>query len=86
MDYMASLKHFCDNKISFDLIFIDPPYNMKIIDKILNYINQNNLLNKNGQVVCEYQNDILKEEYGNIKLLKTKKYAIRYVAIYKNTK
>lgn len=86
MDYMTSLKYFCDNKISFDLIFIDPPYNMKIIDKILNYINQNNLLNKNGQVVCEYQNDILKEEYGNIKLLKTKKYAIRYVAIYKNTK
>ena len=57
--------------------------NIKIL---VNYINQNNLLNKNGQVVCEYQNDILKEEYGNIKLLKTKKYAIRYVAIYKNTK
>ena len=59
---------------------------MKVIDKILNYINQNNLLNKNGQVICEYQNDILKEEYGDIKLLKIKKYAIRYVAIYKNTK
>ena len=59
---------------------------MKIIDKILNYINQNNLLKKDGRVAREYQNDILKEEYGNIKLLKTKKYAIRYVAIYKNTK
>ena len=90
-DYVSILK--CNYKTflenmnnSVDIIFIDPPYNMKIIDKILNYINQNNLLNKNGQVVCEYQNDILKEEYGNIKLLKTKKYAIRYVAIYKNTK
>ena len=86
MDSYEALRALAKKGKVFDIIFIDPPYNMKVIDKILNYINQNNLLNKNGQVICEYQNDILKEEYGDIKLFKIKKYAIRYVAIYKNTK
>lgn len=82
-DYMMALKYFKDNKISFDLIFIDPPYEMKIIDNVLDYISNNNLLNRGGQVICEYQEENLKEKYGDIVLKSKKKYSIRYVAIYK---
>ena len=38
-------------KIKFDIIFIDPPYKEKRINFLLNKINKNNILKKNGIVV-----------------------------------
>ncbi|MCX6148578.1 MAG: 16S rRNA (guanine(966)-N(2))-methyltransferase RsmD [Candidatus Kapabacteria bacterium] len=41
-------------KSSFDLIFSDAPYNLKVSNQILNEIINNNLLNKDGLIMLEY--------------------------------
>ncbi|MDD4036325.1 MAG: 16S rRNA (guanine(966)-N(2))-methyltransferase RsmD [Bacilli bacterium] len=83
-EYISALKYFNKNNIKFDLIFLDPPYNLDIINKILNYINDYNLLNINGLVICERNNNNFKDYYGNLTLIKNKKVGIANVYIYQN--
>ena len=42
---------------SFDLIFIDPPYDTKLLDKTLAKIIEFDKLNKNGIIICETRVD-----------------------------
>ena len=37
MDYQKALALFADEKIRFDLVFLDPPYGMKINEKIISF-------------------------------------------------
>lgn len=82
MDYKKALDYYKNNNIKFDLVFLDPPYKKHIINEILDYLLNNNLLNNNGLVICEFME---KEEYLNnkLELFKEKKYGEKYVLIYK---
>ena len=82
MDYREALSYYKNRNIKFDLIFLDPPYKEKIINDILFNIENNNLLNKNGLVICEL---IKKEDYISDKLIlfKERKYGDKIVLIYK---
>ena len=82
-DYKKSLKYFNENNIKFDLIFVDPPYDYHIIEKIIKYVDEYNLLNDNGLLILEFEKENLEEIYGNLKLIKSKKYSWKYVYIYK---
>lgn len=82
-DYKKSLKYFNENRITFDLIFVDPPYDYHVIEKIINYVYEYNLLNNNGLLILEFENEKLEETYNNLKLIKSKKYSWKYVYIYK---
>jgi len=82
-DYKKSLKYFNENRITFDLIFVDPPYDYHVIEKIIKYVSDYNLLNDNGLLILEFENEKLEEIYGNLKLIKSKKYSWKYVYIYK---
>ena len=44
MDYKLALKKFKDENLSFDIIFLDPPYRLNIVEEIIDFINTNNLL------------------------------------------
>jgi len=74
-DYLDALNRF---DIKFDLIFLDPPYKDNIINEIIMLIDKNNLLNKNGLIVCEtdYPLEI------NRKVYKIRKYGQKYIQIY----
>ena len=82
-DYTSSIKKFSENNIKFDIIFIDPPYGKikikSVIDKIIKY----DILNKNGIIVCEYEGEILEENYDYLNLIKYRKYGRTYISIYK---
>lgn len=56
-DCYSALEYFKDNKIKFDIIFLDPPYktdyNIKTTDLILKY----DLLNEDGKIVIETDNE-----------------------------
>jgi len=41
----------------FDLIFADPPYDLKHIDKVIELVFKNNLLNKGGWLILEHDRD-----------------------------
>lgn len=80
-DYMNALNSFID-KIKFDLIFLDPPYKLNCIDNIIRFILDNDLLNNNGLIICEYDSEINKE-YEELKIIKDKKYGSKYILIFK---
>ena len=80
MDYNKALKYFKEKNIKFDLIILDPPYHRLFINKILNFIVENNLLNDGGIVVCEYEEE--KVDNNTLKVLKEKKYGTKNVKVY----
>ena len=85
IDYKRSLKYFNENNTKFDLIFVDPPYDYHVIEKIIKYVSEYNLLNENGLLVLEFEKKKLEESYNNLKLIKFKKYSWKYVYIYKKS-
>ena len=80
-DYIDALKYFYNNNIKFDIIFLDPPYKLNLINNCLKLIEKYDLLNKNGIIVCEYEQEIINSNY---KLLKEKKYGSKNIKIYLN--
>ena len=78
-DYNKALDSFKD-KYKFDLIFLDPPYNLDCIDNILDKVIELDLLNQNGLVICEYEFDNFKDNYSNLELIK---YGYKNIKIYR---
>ena len=76
IDYKKFLKT-TEKKI--DIIFLDPPYKENQLDKALKIIEERELLNDKGIVVCEY-------EIGNpkttLKLIKEKSYGPKKIKIF----
>ena len=79
-DYIECLKLLEKEKIKFDLIFLDPPYDKGMGIKSIEYIYDFNLLSENGLIVLEtsekesipevlYEFEIVDErKYGRIKI------------------
>ena len=82
-DYKEALLYFKNNNIKFNIIIVDAPYKLKVMEEVINLINNYNLLQDNGLLVLEYSYDKLKDSYNNLKLYKNKKYGDKYVNIYK---
>ena len=80
-DYNDALNYFKNNKIKFDLIFLDPPYKLMLINRILEFIYLNDLLNEGGLVICEYEDETVLND--DLQLIKNKKYGTKKVDIYK---
>ncbi len=78
MDYMNALDYFREKKITFDLIFLDPPYKLNLINSCLEYIEKHHLLKENGLIICEYENEKIHDIYTTIK---EKKYGDKFVKI-----
>lgn len=75
-DYTKYLK---TTNLKFDIIYLDPPYDLDIIPKILELININNLLNKKGIIIIECTN--IPEININFKIISNKKYSNKHVII-----
>lgn len=84
MDFKDALSKFKNNKKRFDLIILDPPYNLNLINDCLELIYEYDLLNLKGIVVCEYENEIL--NFDKFEILKCKKYSNKCITIYKRVK
>lgn len=82
-DYNDALKYFKDNNIKFNLIFLDPPYNLECLDDILDKVIDYDLLIDDGLVICEYEFNDFKEEYKDLELIKDKKYGYKNIRIYR---
>ena len=80
-DYQNALLDFKNKNIKFDIIFLDPPYKLNLINNCLNKILEYNLLNSDGIIVCEYENEII--ENSKLNLIKEKKYGSKNIKIFK---
>ena len=54
LDYKVALKKLASDSKTFDIIFLDPPYRMNIVEEIIDFIKEHNMLNENGIIVCQY--------------------------------
>ncbi|MBR5314276.1 MAG: 16S rRNA (guanine(966)-N(2))-methyltransferase RsmD [Clostridia bacterium] len=57
VDYKEYLRG-ARNREKFDIVFLDPPYSMKIIPEILDMLVKNDMLNVNAKVICESEDGI----------------------------
>lgn len=82
-DYKNALCMFHDKSIKFDVIFLDPPYKLNLINNSIKLVMDYELLNDNGIIVCEYESEVI-DDFFNLELIKCKKYGDKYISIYKN--
>lgn len=82
MDYKKCLDYLSHEGISFDIIFLDPPYKKMVVGDIIEFILGNNLLSDEGLIVCEVSNNYL-EEYETLEKIKEKKYGDKQIIIFK---
>lgn len=79
-DYLYALEYFKNNNIKFDIIYIDPPYHLGLMNKAIKYIEDNCILNKKGIIICEYEEE---NPICNYDLIKEKKYGKTNIKIFK---
>ena len=77
IDYKRFLKETSEK---FDIIFLDPPYRADLLDKALRIIEQRDLLNDGGIVICEYE---IGFPHTNLCLIKEKSYGLKKIKIFK---
>ncbi len=77
-----ALKKFALDGVKFDLVFLDPPYRMKITEQIIKDMVEQNLLNDNAIIVDETDYDIDLSNFDKIDLIKEKRYKDTKVALY----
>lgn len=74
-----------NGKVSFDVVFLDPPYQTNEIDKSLSFFNNNtSLIKENGIIVCETEIDIDYSRYDSFKIYKMRKYGSKTITILEN--
>jgi 16S rRNA (guanine966-N2)-methyltransferase len=84
-DAERALRAIMKRGLVFDFIFLDPPYKKQQLQKILEIIDKENLLSKNGAIICEHSADVhLPEKAGNLIRKKHEQYGIIGVSIFVN--
>lgn len=81
-DYRDSLLYFKNNNIKFNIILVDAPYKMEVMEEVIELVTKYDLLLDKGILLLEYSFDKLKDKYNNLELIKSKKYSDKYVNIY----
>ncbi len=81
MNYKRALEELSNKKL--DLIFLDPPYKTNYIEEAIELIDEYDLLNDDGLIICE-SSDLDKIVYSNkFKSIKDKRYGDKWVVILK---
>ncbi len=82
LDYLDMLKEV--RNVSFDIIYVDPPYNKGLGKKAIETISSYDLLKKNGVLVFETDTyEETPEMIGNYIKFKSKKYGRNIISFYK---
>ncbi len=80
LDFKKCLQILHEQKQTFDIIFLDPPYQTPYIKESLQYIDQFHLLNSKGKIICE-TDQLEKVPIKNWNVWKEKKYGDKYIVI-----
>lgn len=77
---------FLDNtKKKFDIIYLDSPYNMVVINNIIDTIINNDLLTSNGLIICEMEANYELSYNKEITKINEKTYGKKIIVIYKKS-
>lgn len=80
-DYKQIIGRFKNSKM-FDIVFLDPPFKLKVIDELIEYIIDNDLLADDGYIVCEYpKEDVVRKGYDGFNVKLCRRYSSSEVLI-----
>ena len=82
LDYRKALKRFANEKLKFDLILLDPPYGKGLVDEILQYLVDQQMLNPQACVVVEELKEVEFKEISGLELNRRKEYGITALNIF----
>ena len=84
-DAKRALQAIIKRGLTFNIIFLDPPYKQQHLTAFLELIDKENLVVDNGFVICEYGIEtVLPKNVGNLRKVKNLSYGIIGLAIYAN--
>jgi len=81
-DYKKALKYLYEKGIKFDYVFLDPPYGKGLVDDILQYLVDHQMLNPQACIVVEELKEVEFKEIEGIELNKRKEYGITALNIF----
>lgn len=78
--YDEALKRLKNQK--FDLVFLDPPFRMKVIDELISYLINNDMISDGGYIMAEYpKEDVVQKDYDGYRIKLCRKYSSSEVLI-----
>lgn len=83
MDYQKALHKFYEEGLRFDLVFLDPPYGLKINQKIIDYMYNHHMLNDDCMIIIEDLNEEVFDILEPFVLKKQQSYGITTLQIIK---
>lgn len=70
------------NRQKFDLVFLDPPFRMKVIDELIEYLVTNDMINDGGYIMAEYpREDYIRQDYPGYQVKLCRYYASSEILI-----
>jgi 16S rRNA (guanine(966)-N(2))-methyltransferase RsmD len=82
-DAERALKALIKREISFDYIFLDPPYKKQQLISLMEQMDEQKLIKNGGHIICEHSHDVvLPQSVGKCIQIKHEKYGIIAITIY----
>ncbi|MCP1305941.1 16S rRNA (guanine(966)-N(2))-methyltransferase RsmD [Paenibacillus tyrfis] len=83
-DAMRALKALSKREARFDLVFLDPPYKLKVIGELLEELQQGGLLADGARIVVEHDAEDRHEgDFGKLEWLRRAEYGDTAITIYR---
>lgn len=83
LDYRKALKRFNDEGIKFDLVLLDPPYGKDLVDDILEFLINNEMLNDDSIIVVEELKEVEFKSFDGLNQIKKYDYGITALNVFK---
>ncbi|WP_079910310.1 16S rRNA (guanine(966)-N(2))-methyltransferase RsmD [Paenibacillus sp. 32352] len=85
-DALRALKALMKREAKFDLVFLDPPYRLKVVQELIEQLDQGHMLNPLATIVVEHDaEDVYQDPIGRLQWVRRAEYGDTAVTIYKNT-
>lgn len=69
-------------KEKYDIIFLDPPYKKNLVNKTLQSLINNKILNDKALIIVEHHNEEKIKNYDKLKILKDRSYSKTVIKVY----
>ncbi len=84
-DAFRALKVLAKRGIIFNLVFLDPPYKMNVLEKIIIFLDENKMVSEKGIIVTEHDaKEKMPDSIGTFTSIKSNLYGNIGITIYKN--
>jgi 16S rRNA (guanine966-N2)-methyltransferase len=84
-DALRAIKALIKREARFDLVFLDPPYRLKVVQELIEQLDQANMLNADATIVIEHDaDDVYEQPIGRLQWIRRAEYGDTAVTIYQN--